>query len=69
MSNQCQCDNCRLYKPMMVTIRDKISEEEYELIMQIINRMMTAETDKEMLQLKIKSREITEVDECLPYLK
>jgi len=26
MSNKCNCDNCRLYKPMMVTIRDQISE-------------------------------------------
>ena len=69
MSKRCNCDNCRLYKPMMFIIRDQISEEHYRIINQIINRMMTAETDKEMLQFKIERREITEVDECLPYLK
>jgi len=68
-NKSCQCKFCQVIYPALQSIKDKVSTEEYMVINELYNRAEVAETDKAMLKLKIEEDEITDIKDCLLYLK
>lgn len=69
MNEFCECRLCQVIHPAIDSIREKVTDDEMKVVHELYERMQESEVDKAVLRYKIKRGKITDVEDCLPYLR